>query len=142
MKLKIKKLTETAVIPSYAKPGDACFDLTAVSVNTVNDYIEYGTGLAMEIPEGHVGLIFPRSSVTNKDLMLKNSVGVIDSSYRGMISFRFNNVSSDERTAEIYTIGDRVGQMMILPVPMVQFEEVDELSSTERGEGGYGSSGH
>ena len=96
----------------------------------------------MEIPEGYVGLIFPRSSVTNKDLMLKNSVGIIDSSYRGMISFRFNNVSSDDRTAQIYTIGDRVGQMMILPVPTVEFEQVDELSSTERGEGGYGSSGN
>ena len=142
MKLKIKKLTETAVIPSYAKPDDACFDLTATSINLTDKYIEYGTGLAMEIPEGYVGLIFPRSSVTNKDLMLKNSVGIIDSSYRGMISFRFNNVSSDDRTAQIYTIGDRVGQMMILPVPTVEFEQVDELSSTERGEGGYGSSGN
>ena len=142
MKLKIKKLTETAVIPSYAKPGDACFDLTATSINLTDKYIEYGTGLAMEIPEGYVGLIFPRSSVTNKDLMLKNSVGIIDSSYRGMISFRFNNVSSDDRTAQIYTIGDRVGQMMILPVPTVEFEQVDELSSTERGDGGYGSSGN
>jgi dUTP pyrophosphatase len=94
----------------------------------------------MEIPEGYVGLIFPRSSVTNKDLMLKNSVGIIDSSYRGQISFRFNRLSNNS-SSEIYTIGERIGQMMILPVPVVQFKEVDELTETNRGEGGYGSSG-
>jgi dUTP pyrophosphatase len=79
MKLKIKKLNPSSIIPSYAKEGDACFDLTATSINLMDKYIEYGTGLAMEIPEGYVGLIFPRSSVTNKDLILKNSVGVVDS---------------------------------------------------------------
>jgi dUTP pyrophosphatase len=175
MKLKIKKLDPSAIIPSYAKEGDACFDLTAVSVSSANDYIEYGTGLAMEIPEGYVGLIFPRSSVTNKDLMLKNSVGVIDSGYRGEIKFRFNvvrqsirneateeeyqtyfteNHITDENeiqyirkkglvrySSNLYSVGDRIGQMMILPYPTVQFEEVDELGETQRGEGGYGSSG-
>jgi dUTP pyrophosphatase len=175
MKLKIKKLDERAVVPSYAKEGDACFDLTAVSVNTANDYIEYGTGLAVEIPVGHVGLIFPRSSVTSKDLMLKNSVGVIDSGYRGEIKFRFNVVRQsirNEATEEEYTlyfsengitdpnemeyvrsrglvryspnlyeVGERIGQMMILPVPTVEFEQVDELSESQRAEGGYGSTG-
>jgi dUTP pyrophosphatase len=175
MKLKIKKLDEGAVIPSYAKAGDACFDLTAVSVSAANDYIEYGTGLAMEIPEGYVGLIFPRSSVTNKDLMLKNSVGVIDSGYRGEIKFRFNvvrqsirneateaeyqtyfaeNKITDEAEMQyvrerglvrfspnLYNVGERVGQMMIIPVPTVEFEEVGELTETVRGEGGYGSTG-
>jgi dUTP pyrophosphatase len=140
MKLKIKKLVSEAVIPQYAKPGDACFDLTATSINLTDKYIEYGTGLAMEIPDGHVGLIFPRSSVTNKDLMLKNSVGIIDSSYRGQISFRFNRVST-ELSFEIYSVGERIGQMMIIPYPTVQFEEVDELTETNRGEGGYGSTG-
>lgn len=145
MKLKIKKLVDNAIIPSYAKDGDACFDLTATSIDTTNDkYIEYGTGLAMEIPQGYVGLIFPRSSVTNKDLMLKNSVGVIDSGYRGEIKFRFFKQTDPAllwAPARIYTIGERIGQMMILPIPTVEFEEVEELTETQRGEGGYGSSG-
>jgi dUTP pyrophosphatase len=140
MKLKIKKLDSSAIIPSYAKEGDACFDLTATSINLTDKYIEYGTGLAMEIPEGYVGLIFPRSSVTNTDLMLKNGTGIIDQGYRGEIKFRFNRVST-ELSSEIYSVGDRIGQMMILPYPTIQFEEVDELSETNRGEGGYGSTG-
>ena len=140
MKLKIKKLDSSAIIPSYAKEGDACFDLTATSINLTDKYIEYGTGLAMEIPEGYVGLIFPRSSVTNTDLMLKNGTGIIDQGYRGEIKFRFNRVST-ELSSEIYSVGDRIGQMMIIPHPTIEFEEVDELTETQRGEGGYGSSG-
>lgn len=147
MKIKIKKLHENAVIPSYAKEGDAGFDLTAVSVEEREQFIQYNTGLAFEIPEGHVGLIFPRSSVTKKDLMLKNSVGIIDSGYRGEVSFRFkgenfkNSSFGQFYSSNVYDVGDRVGQMMIMPVPKVEFEEVDELSNSERGEGGYGSSG-
>lgn len=144
MKLKVKKLHSQAVIPTYAKEGDACFDLTATSIEyTGYKYIEYGTGLVFEIPQGYVGLIFPRSSVTDKDLMLKNSVGIIDSGYRGEIKFRFAETKdSSWHSVEIYKVGDRVGQMMILPIPTVEFEEVDELSDTERGSDGYGSSGH
>ena len=146
LKLKIKKLHENATIPSYAKDGDACFDLTCVSVDEREKFIQYNTGLAFEIPDGHVGLIFPRSSVTKKSLMLKNSVGVIDSGYRGEVSFRFHitardldkDVSDDEG---LYGEGERVGQMMILPIPTVEFEEVDDLSDTDRGDGGYGSTG-
>ena len=80
MKVKIKKLNENAVIPSYSKQGDAGMDLVATS-KIFDKYgnIEYWTGLAMEIPEGHVGLIFPRSSISKKDLALTNAVGVIDS---------------------------------------------------------------
>lgn len=140
MKVKFKRLNDMALVPSYAKHGDACFDLTAVDICIEDKYIEYGTGLAFEIPEGYVGLIFPRSSVTNKDLMLKNSVGVIDSGYRGEITFRF--AQTEDYPVEIYTVGERIGQMMILPIPTIELQEVDELSSTERGEGGYGSSGH
>ncbi len=153
MKLKIKRLYPSATIPSYAKGGDACFDLTATSINLMDKFIEYGTGLAVEIPEGYVGLIFPRSSVTNKDLMLKNSVGVIDSGYRGEIKFRFLRTKEPKSNGilgsgysswnhpDVYTIGERIGQMMILPYPTVEFEEVDELTETNRGEGGYGSTG-
>ena len=80
MKVKIKKLCENAVIPSYANPGDAGMDLVATS-RMFDKYgnVEYGTGLAMEIPEGYVGLIFPRSSICKQDLSLSNAVGVIDS---------------------------------------------------------------
>ena len=90
MEVKIKKLCETAVIPSYAKPGDAGMDLVATS-RVFDKYgnVEYGTGLAMEIPEGYVGLIFARSSISKQDLSLANAVGVIDSGYRGEIKFKF-----------------------------------------------------
>ena len=155
MKVKFKRLNELATVPSYAKSGDACFDLVATSVKVSRgmlNYLEYGTGIAVEIPEGHVGLIFPRSSVTDKNLMLKNSVGVIDSGYRGEIKFRFDITSTNPDADEallykpddrlVYQVGDRIGQMMILPIPTVELEEVDELSITERGEGGYGSTGH
>ena len=84
MEVKIKKLCETAVIPSYAKPGDAGMDLVATS-RIFDKYgnVEYGTGLAMEIPEGYVVLIFSRSSIFKQELSLANTVGVIDSGYRG-----------------------------------------------------------
>jgi len=141
MKVRIKKLHENAVIPSYAKPGDAGMDLTAVSITVIDEkthgYIEYKTGLSFEIPEGFVGLLFPRSSISNKGLILSNSVGVIDSGYRGEVSMRFKYI----KDTETYNIGERIGQLVIVPVPEIQFEEVTELSETERGTGGYGSTG-
>ena len=144
MKIKIKKLDENAVIPSYAKIGDAGLDLIAVSKNLVKsdggEFIEYGTGLAVEIPEGHVGLIFPRSSVSNVNLMLTNKVGVIDSGYRGEIKFRFKHIRKDSSLKE-YEVGDKIGQMIIIPYPSVEFEETLELSESSRGAGGFGSSG-
>ena len=141
MKLKIKRLSENAVIPKYAKPGDAALDITATAVNATFQYVEYRTGLACEIPEGHVGLLFPRSSVTNTTMMLKNSVGVIDSGYRGELTFRFYDTSQHSITSSRYKVGDRIGQLIVIPIPNMEIEEVTELSSTERGEGGYGSSG-
>lgn len=174
MKVKIKKLCESAVIPSYAKPGDAGMDLTATS-RIFDKYgnVEYGTGIAMEIPEGYVGLLFPRSSICKKDLSLSNAVGVIDSGYRGEIKFKFKptlaymdfGVSEDPHgvsydsdtfnfvgivgdntkdavTPAIYKVGDKIGQMIILPYPHIELTEVSELSTTDRGEGGYGSTGN
>ena len=139
MKVKIKKLSENAVIPSYAKPGDAGMDLTAITLTKVDNndfgFLEYGTGLAVEIPEGFVGLIFPRSSVSNSGLILANSVGVIDSGYRGEIKLRFKHIPD----TAFYKPGDRVGQLIVIPYPNVEFEQVTELSSTERSEGGFGS---
>lgn len=139
MKIKIKKLHQDAVVPSYAKDGDAGLDLTATSISR-DDYgnICYGTGLAFEIPKGYVGLVFPRSSNSKKDLWLTNSVGVIDSGYRGEVTFKYRAVDFAER---IYYVGERVGQLIIMPYPYIEFEEVEELSETERGCGGYGSSG-
>jgi dUTP pyrophosphatase len=143
MFVKIKRLSDDAVIPSYAKDGDAGMDLTATSVSRDHrdlvgglNTITYGTSLAVEVPKGYVGLLFPRSSVYKTDLNLSNCVGVIDSGYRGelMMKFRLNGRNA-------YKEGDRIGQLIIMPHPEVVLEEVDELSDSERGTSGYGSSG-
>lgn len=150
LKVKIKRLTPNSVIPHYAKDGDAGLDLTATSMHYDEEgNVCYGTGLAFEIPKGYVGLIFPRSSICKKEILLSNSVGVIDSGYRGEVSFKFKpsmvyassmnlTIGKDDR---VYSVGERVGQIIIMPYPSIEFVEVDELSETERGEGGYGSSG-
>ena len=141
--VKIKKLVDNAVIPTYAKFGDAAFDLTATSCKTVvatgGTYVEYGTGLAFEIPPGYVGLLFSRSSISDTTLDLMNSVGVLDSGYRGEVTLRFRETSNV--FGKKYAVGDRIGQILIIPYPVVEFEVVDELSKTQRGLGGYGSSG-
>lgn len=156
MKVKIKRLNEKAVIPAYAHATDAGLDLVATSKDMDGDMnIVYGTGLAFEIPKGYVGLVFPRSSNCKKDLLLSNSVGVIDSGYRGEVTlkFRLNKgeavIEEDdkckayyiERVSNIYEVGDRVGQIIIIPYPHIEFEEAGELSDSDRGTGGYGSTG-
>jgi dUTP pyrophosphatase len=142
MKVRIKKLNETAVIPSYAKDGDAGMDLVATSIiSSTSTQITYGIGLALEIPNGFVGLIFPRSSVRKTRLMLSNCVGVVDSGYRGELQATFNKINNDSVSENDYKVGDRVCQIMIIPHPPIEFEEADELSDTERGEGGFGSTG-
>lgn len=141
MKVRIKKLSENAVIPTYAKDGDAGMDLVATSIKFDGTQVTYGTGLAMEIPEGFVGLVFPRSSIRKTDLSLSNSVGVIDSGYRGEIQATFNQKSLSKDGQILYGVGDRIMQIMIIPHPPVQFIEVNELSDTLRGEGGFGSTG-
>lgn len=139
MKVKIKRLNKSAVIPKYAKDGDAGLDLTATAykVNEKGQYV-YTSDLALEIPDGYVGLLFPRSSICKKDLEMTNSVGVIDSNYRGPIKSVFNPTCEDP---EIYELGERFAQLIIIPYPKIEFEEVEELSETERGTGGYGSTG-
>jgi len=148
MEIRIKKLDPNAVIPSKAHVNDAGFDLVAVSERVTRNYIEYGTGIAVEIPEGHAGYLFPRSSVSNKKLWLANSVGVIDSNYRGEIKFRFRHaLGVSTKESDVYKpatgdyVGDRIGQLIILPLPEVTLIEVDELGDSERGDGGFGSSG-
>lgn len=144
MKVRIKRLSEKAVVPKYAHPTDAGLDLVATSCHfDENGCLVYGTGLAFEIPDGYVGLVFPRSSNAKKDLLLSNSVGVIDSGYRGEVTlkFRYGDFSHKQNPIEIYEVGERVGQIIILPYPHIEFEEAAELSDTERGSGGYGSTG-
>ena len=149
MKVRIKKLNEGAIVPSYSKQGDAGMDLTAINISKDNvGNITYHTGLAIEIPEGYVGLLFPRSSVSKKQQFLTNGVGVIDSSYRGEIMAKFKPVMGSYETilelfeSNEYEIGDRVVQLLIIPYPQIELEEVEELSDTERGHSGFGSTGN
>ena len=143
MKVKIKRLNSNAKIPTYANPGDAGMDIYATSMKFTEDYIEYGTGLSFEVPEGYVMLIFPRSSVSNKDLVLTNSVGVLDSGYRGELRFRFKKLREPGKLRmDLYNPGDKIGQIMIIPYPTIEFEEVESLSDSVRGVGGFGSSGN
>ena len=149
MKVRIKKLDERAVVPSYSKKGDAGMDLTAISISKDNvGNITYHTGLAVEIPQGYVGLLFPRSSISKKQQFLTNGVGVIDSSYRGEIMAKFKPVMGSYETildlfeSNEYEVNDRVVQLIIMPYPEIEFEEVGELSETQRGYGGFGSTGN
>ena len=148
MKVSIKKLHEKAVIPAYAKEGDAGLDFTAVDISRDNvGNITYHTGLAVAIPDGYVGLLFPRSSISKKQQFLTNCVGVIDSGYRGEIMAKFKPVMGTYDTilelfeSNEYQVGDRIVQMIILPYPQIEFEEVEELSETVRGYGGFGHTG-
>jgi dUTP pyrophosphatase len=138
--VKVKKLSDNAVIPSYSKVGDAGMDLTITSVkeNTTFD-VSYGFGISMEIPRNFVGLVFPRSSVRNQDLMLSNCVGVIDSGYRGELQATFKKTQGLDSIK--YKVGDRGAQIIILPYPQIKMVESDELSDTERGTSGFGSTG-
>lgn len=185
MKVRIKRLTNNAVIPAKAHGTDAAYDLVATSrVFDELGNVVYGTGLAFEIPEGYMGLVFPRSSICKKDLALSNAVGVIDSGYRGEVMAKFkptlvvvcdDAIGKDKndycgRATDVwdgqfvtfhgrhpkspdvpkgaqpfqprfYEVGERIGQLVVVQSPEIEFEEVDELSDSERGEGGYGSTG-
>jgi dUTP pyrophosphatase len=145
MIVNIKKLSELAVMPRKAHPTDAGFDLTATSREfDSHGNVVYGTGLAFEIPEGYVGLLFPRSSIAKFDLQLTNSVGVIDSHYRGevMAKFKMAQGFNDEISVpQLYEIGERMCQIIIIPIPDVELRFAEDLSETDRGEKGYGGSG-
>ena len=144
MEIKVKKLVPEAVVPTRAHASDAGFDLVAVSrVIDEDGAVVYGTGLAFEIPEGYVGLVFPRSSVAKKDLVLSNCVGVIDAGYRGEVMAKFKLMDSiyKHEVYRWYTVGERVCQIVFMKLPEVELVESDELSESERGAGGYGSTG-
>lgn len=142
LEIKFKKLVENAKMPTKAHPTDAGADLTAVSRewNKELGCWVYGTGIATEIPKGYVGLVFPRSSIRKYCLSLTNCVGVIDSGYRGeiMCTFRPQSIGKEE----VYEVGDKIAQFIILPYPEVSYKEVESLSETDRGENGHGSSGN
>lgn len=158
MQVKVKKLSEKAVLPKKAHPSDAGFDLVATSCE-IDEYgnIVYGTGLAFEIPEGHVGLVFPRSSISKTNIALTNAVGCVDSGYRGEVKAKFKpipmaNELTDTKGDKLlimdadssvygYAVGDRIAQLIIMPYPEIEFEETDQLTDTDRGTGGYGSTG-
>lgn len=143
MQIRIKKLHPDAKIPQYAKPGDAGMDLYCTSIEYSDDlyFVQYNTGLAIEIPDGYFGLCVPRSSNSKKDLLLCNSAGIIDSGYRGEISFRYAIIRNTIPRLRLYEIGDRIGQILILPYPQIEYVEVENLSESERGINGYGSTG-
>ena len=138
MKVKVQKLSPSAVIPQYANFGDAGLDLVATSVVVKGDNLVVGTSLAIEIPLGYVGLLFPRSSISKTALYMRNAVGVIDSGYRGEIMFKFGYSEESDLS---YKVGDRVGQLIILPYPQIELVESDTLSESDRGTGGFGSTG-
>ena len=137
MKVNIKRLHKNATIPFYAKESDAGMDLVITDIKGETEWdISYGFGISMEIPEGFMGLVFPRSSIRKPDLILSNSVGVIDAGYRGEIQATFKKTGG-----AVYKIGDRGAQLIITPHPIIEWNEVNELTNTERGEGGFGSTG-
>lgn len=138
MLMFFKKLHPDAVMPKRATTGAAGFDLTAVSENWKDGCVIYDTGIAVEIPSGYVGLLFQRSSVYKTGLSLCNAVGVCDADFRGSISFVFR---IGYGASQPYKIGERIGQIVFVPIPDVELVEASELSETERGTGGYGSTG-
>lgn len=144
MELKFKRLKDEAILPIRAHEGDAGLDLTCTEITTeLNEcgqvILVYHTALAVEIPKGYVGLLFPRSSISNKALMATNSVGVIDSGYRGEIMFKMK--ATTDVVPAIYKPGERFCQLVIVPyLNNFTITETTELSDSDRGENGYGSS--
>lgn len=145
MKLKVKKLVPGAKLPTFGTAGAACFDLYAhlpgeAAISTCRPArVTIDTGLAFEVPEGYALMVYSRSGQGFKDnTRLANCVGVIDSDYRGQVRVA---LTRDDGLALFVKHGDRIAQAMLVPVPAVELEEVDELSTTVRGEGAYGSTG-
>jgi dUTP pyrophosphatase len=161
MKMKIKKLSPEAVLPARAKEGDAGYDVIAIADGVWSKdktYIEYSTGLSVELPIGYHVELFPRSSISKTDLLLANSIGLVDNGYRGELLLRFKYVHrhTDLPTGEIpmsaaidhvmaepilYKKGDKIGQIVVRKTYELPVEEVSELSDSDRGTGGFGSTG-
>jgi len=138
MEIKFTKRLKNATLPIKATKGAAGYDLTAVAKDDDGEIITYDTGLSIAIPSGYVGLLFSRSSVYKTGLLQCNAVGVLDPDYIGPIKFKFWKY---DKTRTEYNVGERIGQLVISPALEVNFKEVDELDETDRGEGGFGSTG-
>lgn len=143
MLVKFKRLNDLAVLPTFARKGDAGMDLvaTSFSVDEFGNFV-YGTGIAGEIPDNYVGLIFPRSSVTKYGFIMANCVGVWDSGYRGEVFVKFKKLVNENGSEEVYKIGDKIAQVVFLELPKIEVLEVENLSKSERGEGAFGSTGN
>ena len=142
-KIKIKKLTDTAKTPTRGSEHAAGYDMYADVKEDVqikpHETVKIGTGLAMEVPDGYFGAIFARSGLASKEgLRPANCVGVCDSDYRGEYIVAIHNDSEETRTI---TAGERIAQLVVMPYLPVTFDEVAELTDTNRGEGGFGSTG-
>lgn len=142
-KVNIKKLNEKATVPTYGSEFSAGADLYALADEPItiapHETVLVHTGVAMEIPTGYVGLVFARSGLaTKRALAPANKVGVIDSDYRGEIMVALHNHGNEAKTIEN---GERIAQLVLVPYIAAEFDEVDELSDTVRGEGGFGSTG-
>lgn len=140
LQVGIKKLVAHAQIPEYATEGSVGLDLVATDYRYDNNckVHEYGTGLALELPEGYEAQIRPRSSNSKTSLVLANSIGTVDTDYRGELIVKFKEIDT---RGIIYEVGDRIAQLVIMPVPRINLVEKQELSSTSRGSGGFGSTG-
>lgn len=143
MKVRVKKLSDKAIIPTFGSSGSAGGDLYASIEGQVEiapgQTVLIGTGLCFEIPDGYVGLVYARSGLATKSgLAPANKVGVIDSDYRGEVKVALYNHSSEVRAV---SNGERIAQMVIAPYLKVEYKEVDDLSDTARGGGGFGSTG-
>lgn len=138
--INFKRLVAHAIDPEYATEHAAGMDLYATDYNYDNDtkFHEYGTGIAVAIPPGYEAQLRPRSSISKTSLIMCNSPGTIDSDYRGELIFRFKQI--DERGI-YYQVGERIGQIVIVPIPKFVLQEVKELTETKRGTGGFGSTG-
>lgn len=143
--LKVKRLTETSKLPTYAHDGDACFDIYSDGVcSRCHGYLvpspheTHNTGLSFDIPKGYAMMVYSRSGMGfNHDVRLANCVGVIDSGYKGELKVKL----TCDGLATTYGKGDRIAQAMLIPVPVVKIVEVDDIGDSERGNGGFGSSG-
>lgn len=136
--LKFKLIHPKAELPRQIREGDAGLDLVCTNLVFDKSKIIYHTGVCVEIPEGYCGLLIPRSSVVKTSLILANSVGLIDSNYRGELKLVYETT----RDGAIYLPGERVGQLLIIKTPKLNITQVTDLSDSNRGDGGFGSSGN
>lgn len=136
--VKIKATHKDFKLPVKATEGDSCYDVVAVAMTITENYVEYDLGFATEFSKEWEGVARPRSSISNYDLVLTNSPGTLDSCYRGSWKARFKQIKENGR---IYEIGDKVVQITFQRVPEVNFILTDDLSDTQRGSGGFGSTG-